>query len=218
MYTFKSNYIYIYIYIHTHTHTHTHTHIYNIVYLGSKSISKLVLLKTMEYFLFRIFIWIYSSLIIFLMSGSRRWRKYPILAQALLIISLVILRSCLIVCCCELLNLFGMGFFLFFFNIYLVHSVRKGSTVGYWKKTHSNNQTQPLRMTCKIVKSAWACIGHFLHHPHLDIMKIRLEPFHLKILKKKKILHDLQQNMFKLYIYIYIYIYISLRKNKNQSH
>ena len=48
---------YMYIYAHTHTHTHTHTYIYiyiyiciYIVYLGWKSLFKLVLLKTMEYF------------------------------------------------------------------------------------------------------------------------------------------------------------------------
>ena len=65
-------YIYIYIYIYKH-----------------------VRLRIMDYFLFKIFTWSHSSLlVIFLMSGSRWWRKYPILAQALSTISLVIFGGC----------------------------------------------------------------------------------------------------------------------------
>ena len=96
--------LYIYIWIHTRTHTsthpHPHTHIYiyiysyiYIVYWGSM-LSKHVWSKTTDCFLFKIFKWRRSSLVIFLMSRSRLWRTYPILAQVLLTISLVILRGC----------------------------------------------------------------------------------------------------------------------------
>ena len=56
---------------------------------------KHVLLKTVDYFLFRIFKWRHSNLlVIFLLSGLRWWRRCTILIQVLLTISLVILRGC----------------------------------------------------------------------------------------------------------------------------
>ena len=55
------------------------------------------------------------------------------------------------------------------------------------KLTVTNNQAQCLRMTSKMVKSAWASMEHFLQHFNPDIRKIiiRLEGLHLKILKRK---------------------------------
>ena len=55
-------------------------------------------------------------------------------------------------------------------------------------KTHSNNLTQPLRMTSKMVENTWATIGYFLHHLDLDIRKkTRLECLHLEDFEKETI-------------------------------
>ena len=76
----------------THTHTHTHTHIYIYIYIY---IYKHVWLKTTDCFLSKIFQKIRSRLlVIFLMSGSRWWRTWSIVAQTLSPISLVVLRGC----------------------------------------------------------------------------------------------------------------------------
>ena len=94
LYKFMRDFVYIYIYIYIYIYKH-------------------VLLKTVKYFLFRIFKWRCSSLLItFLMSGSRCRRKCPLLAQTLSTISLVVLRDC--VCYCELRSVFMFiwsGFF-----------------------------------------------------------------------------------------------------------
>ena len=77
----ESHNIYIYIYIY-------------VGYLGSKSLSKHVRLKTTDCFLFKIFKWRGSILLaILLMSRSRWWTERPILAQAISTISLLALRS-----------------------------------------------------------------------------------------------------------------------------
>ena len=70
---------------HTHTHTHTHTYIYIYIY-------KHVWLKTTDFFSFQNLQ--IKTTEYFLMSGSRWCKKYPILAQALSTISLIILRGC----------------------------------------------------------------------------------------------------------------------------
>ena len=64
-------------------------------------------------FLLKILKWRHSSLLVFLMSGSRWWRKYFILAKSLSTFSPVILRGlCYVVYCWEFYSyIFGMGFF-----------------------------------------------------------------------------------------------------------
>ena len=68
----------------------------------------------------------------------------------------------------------------------------------------TDNQTQPLRTTSKMVKSACASMKHFLHRLNSDIRKriIRLEYFHLKILKRK---YSVVLNKTSLDIYKCIY-------------
>ena len=66
--------------------------------------------------------------------------------------------------------------------------------------THSNKQTQHLRTTNKMVKSTWACMGHFLYHlqpRHEENDKKTRMSLIKDPKKKKKVLHILQQNMFK---------------------
>ena len=98
---------------------HTHTHIYIYIYkytLGSK-LSKLVLLKTVGCFFYKIFKWRCLCLLaIFLMSGSRWWRKYPILTQVLSTILLVVIQGCVkLFAVVSFICLFGV-FFLFPFK------------------------------------------------------------------------------------------------------
>ena len=54
---------------------------------------------------------------------------------------------------------------------------------------HSYKQSNTIpKITNKMVESAWASIGYFLHHLDPDIRRIasRLKRLHLKILKKKQ--------------------------------
>ena len=106
-------------------HEWLRVYIYIYIYIKFKH----VLSKTTEYFLLRIFKWRRSSLLIFLMSGSRCWRKCPILTQALLAISLVVLRGCIwffVAVSCYIYLEF------IFSSIYLAYSVSMGSSVSYW--------------------------------------------------------------------------------------
>ena len=108
-------YIYIYIYIYKH-----------------------VWLKTVECFLFKIFKWRRSSLlIIFRMSGWKWWRKWPILAQALSTISLVVFEGCIKLFVAVSFYI-SLQFFFFFFE--MVESAR--TSIGhlvYHKYTNANN-------------------------------------------------------------------------------
>ena len=140
--------------------------------LGTKTLFN-VLLKTTEYFLLKIFKWRCSSLIIFLMSGLRWLRKWPILAQALL--PFCYSSSGIVFDCVSL------WVFIFIWNYILQ---KKPFQIEKLRVT--SNQTQPLRTNRKMAKSAWASMVHFLNHFNPDIRNIiRLECLLLKFLKRK---------------------------------
>ena len=86
-----------------------------IVYLDSKSLSNLVQLKAAECFLYIFKQRRPSLLIICPLFGLWWWRKYPILAQMLLTVSLVVLRVhvrlFVVVSFCEFSYLFRVMFF-----------------------------------------------------------------------------------------------------------
>ena len=71
----------------------------------------------------------------------------------------------------------------------------------------ANDQTQPPKMTSKMVESTWASIGYFLFQLDPDIRKLirRLKHLHFKILKKKQSVVINQT-----YSYIYIVSILSL--------
>ena len=76
------------------------------------------------------------------------------------------------------------------------------------KLTPTNDLTQPLKMTSKMVESAWANIGFFLYQldPKVKRLVRRLEYLPFKIFKKKQ---SLVFNQTCLYIYIYTHIHSS---------
>ena len=91
--------------------------IYTYIYLYTYMyIFKHVWLKTADYFLFKIFKWMRSCLlVIVLLSMSSWWGKCPILAQVLSTISLVILRGCIrMFVAVSYIYLMCLFFFVFF--------------------------------------------------------------------------------------------------------
>ena len=93
---------------------------------------KYVWLNTVDCFFFKIFKWRHSSfLAIFLMSGSRWWRKYLILAQVFLTNSLVIFRVCVRLFAAVSFIYIYLECFYFYFYIW-GWLILFGWVVNYW--------------------------------------------------------------------------------------
>ena len=98
-YTCKTTHTHTHTYIYTRTHKHTHTRTHAYIYVCVCACVCMCVcscsVKDHRWFPFKILEWRRWTLFdIFLLSGSRCKRMYPILALAILTISMVTLRGC----------------------------------------------------------------------------------------------------------------------------